>query len=127
MTNRWSKQPEAMMKSVVSAMLVFREEIKTVLAAAGIPEVEMIEGDDGMPVAVKSGYYTMETDKPTSKVVSILPMGRDGIDDVARRAERDGLTQQLRAALSAAGMDVRVNEYGNVTVVYHYPEIDWEE
>ncbi|WP_266677177.1 hypothetical protein [Streptomyces sp. NBC_00063] len=38
-------------------------------------------------------------------------------DDIARQAERDDITQQIRSVLDAEGFGVSVNEYSDIRVV----------
>ncbi|MGA5598358.1 hypothetical protein ACPCSE_29410 [Streptomyces cellulosae] len=87
--------------------------ITAILDDAQIPVMESVDDDDavlGFRVS-RTGYLISVVNGPNA---SVSIVGRDGLPESARQAECDGLIQQARAALAAAGCDVRVNEYGTI-------------
>lgn len=92
----------------------FTDAVTKTLLAAGIPPVKTVEDPDDYAGwrAVTSGYVVHGT--PNYASVGII--GRDGISDSARHAERDGLMQAAHHALRKAGYAVSVNEHGNLRV-----------
>lgn len=96
----------------------FRARIATALHVAGVPESESgWDDEDDVPICLRSGYHLTHPEGGGDKVVSIAVLARSSAPEAVRQGERDALTQQVYAALRGAGIEVRVNEYGNLTAV----------
>lgn len=109
---------ESMSAASLTAGLVFRQRVAAVLEEAGIPQADRgWDDEDNVPTCIRSGYSLTDPEKQSSKVADIAILGRTGVPDEVRQGERDALTQQTRAALAAAGIEVRVNEYGHLKAV----------
>lgn len=127
MTNEYEKAPERMMQSNARSTLVwqpaeaawpFRVRVEATLHEAGLAPAETSwDYDKDELLCARSGYHLIEGFKEGGKVIDIAVIGRTGIPDGMRQGERDTLVQQMRAALDAAGIEVRVNEYGHIKVV----------
>lgn len=127
MTSEYEKAPERMRRSNARSTLVgqladaawpFAVRVKTVLHEAGLVAAETSwDYDKDELLCARSGYHLIEGPKTGSKAIDIAVIGRTGVPDEARQGERDALTQQIRAALDAAGIEVRVNEYGHIKAV----------
>jgi ABC-type sugar transport system substrate-binding protein len=93
----------------------FTEAVTDVLAAAGIPPVkieDVIDDPDNDWRVAASGY----TIHGGLKYADVAIIGRDGIPDSARHAERDGILQAAHHALLQTGYKVTVNEHGTLHV-----------
>ena len=86
--------------------------VTQVLLEAGVPSADMTLDDDDLPFCDRSGYFISDTRGPR---VEIAIIGASNLWEAVRQAERDGLTQQVRAALDSAGWAVSVNEYGHLS------------
>jgi hypothetical protein len=92
----------------------FVEAVTEVLEAAGVPAVKTVEDkNDDAGFRVEAPGYSVHGGR---KFADVGILGRDGIVESARQAERDGLTQASHAALRKAGYAVTVNEYGSLHV-----------
>lgn len=114
MTNAYKQAPYAMLRARSNGL---RVNVKLALDEAHIPQAEWGEDSEGMTVCMGSGYWFEEPGSSTGRVVDIAILGRTDVKDEIRGGERDALTQQARAALNAAGFDVRVNDYGHLKIV----------
>lgn len=102
----------------VDGALPFGVRVRAALHEAGIPRAEMSwDYDKDEPCCTPSGYHFLKEPKTGDKVVDIVVIGRTDVPEATRQGERDALVQQIRAALTAAGIEVRVNEYGNLRAV----------
>lgn len=82
-----------------------------VLNAAGVPTANMTLDKDELPFCDRAGYLITDS---TSKSVNVAIIGDSSLEESARSAGRDGLTQQARAALDNSGWTVKVNEFGHI-------------
>jgi hypothetical protein len=115
--NEYEKAPEDMLRAKVKGSQIFRLKVVDVLTKASIPEADTAWDDEKGPVCSRSGYRLLDPEMETGRVVTVIVIGQDGVPDEVRQGERDALTQQIRAALVAADLDARVNEYGHLKVV----------
>jgi hypothetical protein len=91
----------------------FRQAVIEVLTLAGIPAAKFGEDEEGMPVCERAGFLL----GGGPRAVTVAIIGYSGASESVRQAERDGMIQQARSALDAAGYQVRVNEYGRLTLI----------
>lgn len=118
MDDMYSKAPEEMLRIRATTALVFRQRVTATLEEAGVPKAETgWDEEDDIPMCLHSGYRYTSAVKEGGRVIDIAILGRTGIPDEVRQGERDALTQQARAALTKAGFEVRVNEYGHLKAV----------
>ncbi|MCX4799603.1 hypothetical protein OG497_37750 [Streptomyces sp. NBC_01242] len=82
-----------------------------VLREAGVPTANFTTDSDDLPFCDRAGFLITDSRK-TSVTVAII--GDSALEEVARQAGRDGLTQQVRAALDGSGWTVKVNEHGHL-------------
>lgn len=102
-------RPEAQL----SDMLAFADRITAVLNEATIPAARIVEdtdSDSGIRVEAP-GYRITDSGR---KFADIAILGRDGIVESSRQAERSGIMQAARHALVQAGFEVLVNKYGHL-------------
>lgn len=91
------------------------DRITRVLKAAGIPEVDFVEDPDedaGVRAAAPGYRLTPES----RKLITVAIIGRDGIVESARQAERSGILQAAHHALHTDGLHVSPNDFGHLTV-----------
>lgn len=109
---------EAFMSELFDSLLPFETRVRMTLHEAGLPKAEDgWDDEDDVPTCTRSGYHITNPGGRNSKVVGIAILGRTDAAEAVRQGERDALTQQARAALVAAGIEVRVSEYGHLTAV----------
>jgi hypothetical protein len=106
-----------MAKANVMAALIFRQKVTDAFEEAGVPAAETYWDDEYGFRCTYSGYKYVGAAGEDGKVISITVIGRTGVPDEVRQGERDAITQQARAALDAAGIEVRIDEYGHLKAV----------
>lgn len=91
----------------------FRAAVIEALTLAGLSAATFGEGDSEEIVCLRAGFHV----GGTARVVTVALIGRSDLDEPVRQAERDGLLQQARPALTEKGWTVRVNDFGHLTVI----------
>lgn len=114
----WKDHQERMLRVRAQGDVVMRHRVAEALTQAGVPQAKLEQDEEGMPVCTRTGYLTMEgSGSHGSKVADVPVIGRDNVTEPIRQGERDAVMQQARAALVAAGFEVRVNKYGHLKVI----------
>jgi hypothetical protein len=115
--NEYEAASERMMRTVATKGVLFRSNVVEALSAAHVPQAETGWDDELGFYCTHSGYSFPTAVKEGGKVIDIAIIGRTGVPDEVRQGERDALIQQTRAALDAAGIEVRISGYGHITAV----------
>lgn len=90
-----------------------------VLLVAGIPAAHMTTDSEGLPFCDRAGYLITDSGRT---FVNVAVIGDSALEESARRAGRDGITQQARTALDGSGWTVKVNEYGHLFAKMDQPK-----
>jgi hypothetical protein len=106
-----------MMRAVATKGVLFRQKVTSAFEGADVPEAETYWDDERGSCCTHSGYKYVDVVKEGGKVIDIAIIGRTGVPDEVRQGERDAIAQRARAALDAAGVEVRINEYGHLRAV----------
>lgn len=118
MRDAYEEATERGIRSTATAALVFRQRVASLLEEAGIPQAKMHWGGDEGLRCLRSGWLPVIPESATgSRVLDVAVTGRTDAPEAVRQGERDAIAQQARAALTAEGFEVRINEYGNLKVI----------
>ncbi|MCP9209607.1 hypothetical protein [Streptomyces cucumeris] len=114
MGDAYKEAPKYVPRIRAVGKLIFRQRVINALEEGGVPEAE--RGEKG-PVCLRAGYYLLPREADRGKVVNIVILGRSSVPVGIRQGERDAVTQQARAALVEAGIEVRIDQHGHLEAV----------